>query len=111
MNPKQKLSSAIVFASVFFGSFLGAGISILTSPKTVRALKDRIGGAVGILKESVNERLDNVTVRVIENSTKITRVINITKENKNKYMPKVNPLKYDIKGTLAKKKKIATLGS
>ncbi|MCI4626013.1 MAG: YtxH domain-containing protein [Candidatus Magnetoovum sp. WYHC-5] len=111
MNPKQKLSGAIVFASVFFGSFLGAGITLLTSPKSARDLKNKVAGAVDILKENLTEKMDNVTVRVIENSTKVTRFINVTKENKNKYIPRIRSIKEEIKATIIKKKRLILLSS
>ncbi|MBF0538562.1 MAG: YtxH domain-containing protein [Nitrospirae bacterium] len=72
MNPKQKLSGLIVFTSVFVGSFLGAGITIITAPKdAAKDLGKKLKDTAEALKENFNDRLDNATVMVIENSTKI----------------------------------------
>ncbi|MBF0343373.1 MAG: hypothetical protein HQL06_03995 [Nitrospirae bacterium] len=72
MNPKQKISGLIVFASVFVGSFLGAGITVITTPKeAAKGLQKKIKTTAEALKENVNEQLDSATVRLIENSTKL----------------------------------------
>jgi hypothetical protein len=70
INPKQKLASAIVFASVFLGSFMGAAITIITTPKTAaKELKDKLGDTAEVLKENMTEHLDSAAIRLIENST------------------------------------------
>ncbi|KJR43347.1 secreted protein [Candidatus Magnetoovum chiemensis] len=45
MNPKAKLSGAIVFASVFMGSFLGAGIALISSPAgSIKDFRNKLKG-------------------------------------------------------------------
>ena len=72
MNPKQKIAGSIIFASVFFGSLMGAGISLITSPKSVvKNLKNKVLGTSDVLREGINDQLDNATVIFIENTTQI----------------------------------------
>ncbi|QWR77406.1 hypothetical protein [Candidatus Magnetomonas plexicatena] len=72
INPKQKLASAIVFASVFLGSFMGAAVTIITTPKAAaEGLKDKLGDTAEAFKENMTEHLDSVAIRLIENSTHI----------------------------------------
>ncbi|MBF0338415.1 MAG: hypothetical protein HQL05_11350 [Nitrospirae bacterium] len=72
MNPKQKISGMIVFTSVFVGSFLGAGITVITAPKdAVIGLGKKLKDTAGALKENFNDQLDHATVRLIESSTKV----------------------------------------
>ncbi|MEO5359939.1 MAG: hypothetical protein H7843_05765 [Nitrospirota bacterium] len=72
INPKQKLSGAIVFASVFLGSFMGAAITLVTSPKSVvDGLHGKLKGTIDVLEESVSEQVDTATIMVIENTTKV----------------------------------------
>jgi hypothetical protein len=69
MNAKKKLSGVLVFGSVFFGSLLGAGITLITSPGSGRDFKGKVKVTVDILKESVSEHLDNAAIRLIEQSS------------------------------------------
>ncbi|MBF0608462.1 MAG: hypothetical protein HQL61_13045 [Magnetococcales bacterium] len=84
MNPKQKISGMIVFTSVFVGSFLGAGITVITAPKeAAKGLSKKLKGTAEVLKESFNDQLDHATVRLIENSTKILAKTKSTLTNTN----------------------------
>ena len=69
MNAKRKLSGVMVFASVFAGSLLGAGITLITAPGSVRDLRGKVRVTVDILKESVNEHLEDAALRLIESSS------------------------------------------
>ncbi|KJU86409.1 secreted protein [Candidatus Magnetobacterium bavaricum] len=72
MNPKQKISGMIVFTSVFVGSFLGAGITVITAPKeAAKGLGKKLKDTAEALKENFNDQLDHATVRLIESSTKV----------------------------------------
>jgi len=69
MNAKKKLSGVVVFGSVFFGSLLGAGITLITSPGSGRDLTGKVKVTVDIIKESVSEHLDNAALRLIESGS------------------------------------------
>jgi gas vesicle protein len=72
INPKQKLSGAIVFASVFVGSFMGAAVTLVTAPKSVvEGLHDKFKDTVEVLEENVSEHADAATIMLIENATKV----------------------------------------
>ncbi|MCG6551378.1 MAG: hypothetical protein L7F77_03555 [Candidatus Magnetominusculus sp. LBB02] len=72
INPKHKLSGAIVFASVFVGSFMGAAITLVTSPKTiVGGLQDKLKGTIDVFEENMGDHVDTATIMVIENTTKV----------------------------------------
>lgn len=72
INPKQKLSGAIVFASVFLGSFMGAAITLVTTPKSVlEGLHGKVKDTINVLEENVNDQVDTATIMVIENTTKL----------------------------------------
>lgn len=58
-----------MFASVFVGSLLGAGITLITSPGSGRDLKGKVRVTIEIIKESVNEHLDNAALMLIENGS------------------------------------------
>jgi len=93
MTPKKRLSSAFVFASVFFGSIFGAAITVLTTPKTGRDLKDKIKDTTDVLKEDMNEKIDRVSLRLVENTTRMI----ITAKRR---MDGVNSLVHSVKGNL-----------
>ncbi len=71
ITPKKRLSSVFIFLSVFFGSIMGAGITMLSSPKTGKDLKSKIKGTTDILKENVNKKIDTTRGRLFGNSTNI----------------------------------------
>ncbi|MBF0518492.1 MAG: hypothetical protein HQK92_02070 [Nitrospirae bacterium] len=82
INPKQKLASAIVFASVFLGSFMGAAVTVITTPKAAaEGLRDKLGGTAEALKENVTEHLDSVAIKLIENSTHLLTKAKMTIDN------------------------------
>lgn len=111
MNPKQKLSGAIVFASVFLGSFLGAGITLLTNPKSGRDLAYKVKDAADLIKENIGDQVDNTTIRVIENST---RILAKSKMGMEKAATKFNSLKGSLSSlthVFDKKKEFNLLGS
>ncbi|MBF0456873.1 MAG: hypothetical protein HQK99_03150 [Nitrospirae bacterium] len=72
INPKQKLSGAIVFASVFLGSFMGAAITLVTTPKAVLGgLHGKVKDTINVLEENVSDQVDTATIMVIENTTRL----------------------------------------
>ncbi|MBF0516920.1 MAG: hypothetical protein HQK97_07345 [Nitrospirae bacterium] len=72
INPKQTLSGAIVFASVFFGSFMGAAITLVTTPKTVvHGLQGKLKDTMDVLEENVSEHVDTASIMFIENTTRL----------------------------------------
>ncbi|MBF0556609.1 MAG: hypothetical protein HQK96_18985 [Nitrospirae bacterium] len=95
-NPKQTLSGAIVFASVFLGSFMGAAIALVTTPKSVvGGLQDKLKNTIGALEENVSDQVDTATIMVIENTTRlvaktqnsIEKATSIVDTIKDKFLP------------------------
>ncbi len=69
MEPKKTLSSAVVFTSVFFGSIIGAGITLIAAPKAILDLKGKISGTFEVIKEDIDDYMDHATLRLLEQST------------------------------------------
>ncbi len=64
MNPARRLSSAFIFVSVFFGSIMGAGISMLSAPTSGKELRNKIKDISNMLKENIQKIINNSTRRL-----------------------------------------------
>ncbi len=88
-NPKKLLSSALVFASVFMGSIMGAGITMLSSPTSGKEFRKKIKGTFSVLKSSVDEQFDTASLIVIENSAQVITKTKIRVGDFNSYLSKI----------------------
>ncbi len=68
MNPKKRVSSIFIFISVFFGSIMGAGITMLSTPKSGKDLRKKIVGTTTIVKEEINYKIKNTTRNLSKSS-------------------------------------------
>lgn len=66
MGIKKRTSSLVVFASVFAGSILGAGITLIASPQSRENTKSMVKGSIDSIRDQVNESLIHTTARLVE---------------------------------------------
>ncbi len=66
---KKKLSNAIVFASVFAGTIIGAGIAFITASTPGKKMSEKVRGTAKKIKENVNDQIQSSSVKILENSS------------------------------------------
>ncbi len=102
MTPKKRLSSAFVFVSVLFGSFMGAAITLLSTPKSGKDLKDKVKGTADVLKEDMNEKIDRASLRLIENTPRVIMRARMKMDGVNSF---VHSIRDNLRNTFKKNKR------
>ena len=74
MSIKRNISNSIIFASVFVGTIVGAGISFITSSSSSKRVRERLKDAAGRLESDVKDQLQAVSVKVVEGSSRLEGV-------------------------------------
>ncbi len=75
MTIKKEISRTIVFASVFVGTLISEGISLVTIAEPGRRLGDKISQTVGNVGMDIQDRFHLTAARVIEESALINERI------------------------------------
>lgn len=74
MNVKKKLSNIIVFASVFAGTIIGAGIAFITASAPGKKVSEKLRDTAQKIKEDVNDQIQSSSVKIIENSAHLEKM-------------------------------------
>jgi hypothetical protein len=71
MPIKKELSKSVVFASVFAGTLISEGISLVTISDPGKKLAEKVGHTIKDLQTDIQEQIHIITARLIEESALI----------------------------------------
>jgi gas vesicle protein len=72
MSTKKSIARKLIFISVFTGTVIGEGISLLANPKTRTEIRNKIAGKIQDTERSIEDSLSLTLSRAIEVGTQLS---------------------------------------